>query len=183
LIDIVEFDQSQVEAFLSFAADLPAGDRTFIKEPIDDPETVHGWARKGDSDGATRWLAVDGDTVAGFLAVLRLPDWSDHVGEIRLVVHPDFRGRGIGRALARKALVHAALAGLAKLVVEIVADHEDQLAMFTAIGFTGEALLRDQIRGPDGRLRDLVMLAHFLDATWSDMDALGLSAELVPDLD
>jgi RimJ/RimL family protein N-acetyltransferase len=177
-MNVADFGDSHLEAFLRFASELPDGDVTFIKEPISNPDTARGWAR--DDSGGKHWVALDGDIVIGFLAVLRLSGWSDHVGEIRLVVHPAYRGRGLGRELARKALLYAAEVGLAKLIVEIVADHEDHLAMFTAIGFRGEALLRDQIRDRDGQLRDLVMLAHFPDSTWADMDALGLETELMP---
>ena len=87
-------------------------------------------------------MAVDGDgEVAGFVAVLPLPGWSDHVGEIRLVVLPRRRGEGLGRALARRALVEAVGVGPRKLVVEVVAEQGAALALFTALGFNGEALL------------------------------------------
>jgi hypothetical protein len=36
--------------------------------------------------------------------------------------------------------------------------------MFTSLGFTGEALLRDHIRARSRELHDLVVLAHFADA-------------------
>src|SRR3712207_9110185 len=42
--------------------------------------------------------------------------WSDHVGEVRLVVSPSARGQGLGRDLARHALVEAVRSGLTKLV-------------------------------------------------------------------
>jgi RimJ/RimL family protein N-acetyltransferase len=178
---VVDFDRTHVAAFLRFVGELPEGDLTFIKEPITNPETVSVWA-DADSSGR-RWVVLEGEVVVGFLAVLRLQDWSDHVAEIRLVVHPDHRGRGLGRDLARKALLHAAEKQLSKLIVEIVADDAAHIAMFSAMGFTGEALLRDHIRDREGQPRDLVMLAHYLDATWADMEALGLTSELVPDLD
>jgi hypothetical protein len=50
--------------------------------------------------------------------------------------------------------------------------------MFGSLGFTGEALLRDHIRDRRGDLRDIVMLAHFVDATWADMNSVGLADEL-----
>ena len=47
--------------------------------------------------------------------------------------------------------------------------------MFTALGFTGEALLRDHIRDRDGRLSgDLVVLAHYVEETWAAMATVGL---------
>ena len=36
----------------------------------------------------------------------------------------------------------------------------------------------DHIRNRNGKLHDLVMLAHFVDGMWAGMDAIGLSDEL-----
>ena len=107
-----------------------------------------------------------------------LPEWSNHVGELRLVVHPERRSAGVGRTLPRHALVEALRAGHRKLVVELAADQENALAMFSSLGFIGEALLRDHICDRGGELRDLVMLAHFVDGTWAGMDAVGLTDEM-----
>ena len=107
------------DALLNFFASLPEGDRTFIKEEVTDPDIVRSWA--SDTSPGGRWVAVDGDEVTGYVAVRPLPGWSDHVGEVRLVVSPTRRGSGLGRELARRALVEAVTSGLSKLVVEIVA--------------------------------------------------------------
>ena len=80
--------------------------------------------------------------------------------------------------LARHALTDAVRAGRRKVVVELATDQEHALAMFGSLGFTGEALLRDHIRDRDGNLRDLIMLAHFVDATLASMNTIGVSAEL-----
>lgn len=176
---IIELRPEHAAALSRFFAELPAGDLTFIEEDVTDPARVRSWV----AAASGCWLAVDDripgqSTVTGYLSVRRLPGWSDHVGEIRLVVHPAYRRTGLGRALARHALVQAVRAGLRKLVVELVADQEHAVAMFTALGFTGEALLRDHIRDRDGRLRDLVMLAHYVDETWAAMATIGLQEEM-----
>ena len=161
------------DALLRFFGDLPEGDRTFIKEAVTDPGTVRAW-----TTGGNRWIAVEHGEVRGYVAVLRLPGWSDHVGEVRLVVAPAARGSGLGRDLARHALLAGVEAGLTKLVVEIVAEQGAALALFSALGFSGEALLRDHIRDRDGELRDLMVLAHHVGQTWSGMNAVGVADEL-----
>jgi len=120
----------------------------------------------------------DGDEVTGYVAVRPLPGWSNHVGEVRLVVSPDRRGTGLGRELARRALVEAVSSGLTKLVVEVVAEQGAALALFTDLGFSGEALLKDHIRDRDGQLRDLMVLAHHVADTWAGMEAVGVADEL-----
>jgi ribosomal protein S18 acetylase RimI-like enzyme len=172
-MSVVPLAPEHCDALLRFFRDLPEGDRTFFKEEVTDPETVRAW-----TTGGNRWVAVDGDDVRGYVAVLRLPGWSDHVGEVRLVVAPAARGSGLGRELARHALVEGVQAGLTKLVVEVVAEQGAALALFTALGFSGEALLRDHIRDRDGQLRDLMVLAHHVGETWSGMDTVGVADAL-----
>jgi ribosomal protein S18 acetylase RimI-like enzyme len=177
-VRIVPLEAAHADALLTFFRRLPAADRTFIKEEVTDPETVRAMTSAGrPGEGrARRWVALaeDGE-VTGYVAVLPLTGWSDHVGEIRLVVAPAGRGSGLGRDLARHALVQAVEAGLTKLVVEVVADQGPALSLFTALGFSGEALLQDHIRDRDGQLRDLMVLAHHVPGTWSRMDTLGLT--------
>ena len=173
---VVELGPERCDALLRFFGDLPEGDLTFIKEEVTDPETVRSWAT-GDSAGG-RWVAVDDDEVTGYVAVRPLPGWSDHVGELRLVVAPVRRGSGLGRELARRALVEAVRSGLRKIVVEVVAEQGAALALFSDLGFSGEALLRDHIRDRNGEVRDLMLLAHHVSDTWSAMDTVGIADEL-----
>ena len=178
---IAELAPGHAEALAQFFLELPDGDITFIKEDVTDPGTVRSWA-DGGGGGASRWVATEAGAVTGYVGIRRLPGWSDHVGELRLVVHPERRGTGLGRELARHGLSRALEAGLRKVVVELVADQEHALEMFLKLGFTGEALLRDHIRDRDGGLRDLIMLAHHVDATWEAMRAVGLASELDTEL-
>ena len=177
---VVELGPERCDALLRFFSGLPEGDRTFIKEEVTDPETVRSWATEKGPGG--RWVAVDDSSddggVTGYVAVRPLPGWSDHVGEVRLVVSPSSRGSGLGRELARRALVEAVGAGLTKLVVEVVAEQGAALALFTELGFTGEALLVDHIRDRNGQLRDLLVLAHHVQKTWEEMDTVGIADDL-----
>jgi ribosomal protein S18 acetylase RimI-like enzyme len=181
--EVVELRPEHCEALVRFFTGLPEGDRTFIKEEVEDPAVVQSWAAGTDA-GSRRWLVLAGEDpgpageVLGYVAVRRLPGWSDHVGEVRLVVSPAGRGTGLGRRLARHALGQAVEAGLAKLVVEVVAEQGAALSLFTDLGFTGEALLEDHIRDRNGELRDLLVLAHHVGRTWSGMDTLGLPEAL-----
>ena len=160
-----------LDALLDFFTRVPESERTFFKEPVLDRPTVEGWLT---TDRGRRALAIDDGVVAGYVAVVRLPGWSDHVGELRLVVDPQRRGRGLGRDLARWALLQALDCGLSKLYVEVVADQEGACAMFGALGFQAEGLLRDHVRDRDGALRDLVLLAHPVADQWSAMETAGI---------
>ena len=109
------------------------------------------------------------------VAVVPLHGWSSHVGEVRIVVDPAHRGRGVGRALARHAVLEALALGLRKMVVEVIADQDGLIAMFRGLGFEPEALLVDHVRDRSGELRDLLVLAHSVEQQWASMAAAGIA--------
>ena len=160
-------DRAALERFLE---EIPDADRTFLKEDVADPDVVAAWVLPGDA----RSIAVEGGDVVGYVAVIALHGWSSHVGEVRIVVDPDHRGRGVGQALARHAVLEALELGVAKLVVEVIADQEALIAMFVALGFEPEALLIDHVRDRSGELRDLLVLAHSVQDQWASMAAAGI---------
>src|SRR4051794_11633654 len=161
-------------ALQRFFARIPEADRTFLKEDVDDPDIAAAWARPG----SARTIAVDAGEVVGSVAVVPLHGWSSHVGEVRLVVDPEQRGRGIGRGLARQAVIDAVDLELKKLVVEVIADQTALIGMFRALGFDAEALLADHVRDRNGEVRDLLVLANDVESQFAAMAAAGISEEL-----
>jgi ribosomal protein S18 acetylase RimI-like enzyme len=158
-----------------FMRELPEGDQTFLKEEAS-PEAVLRWCT---DEHVHRWVAVGEDGAPqALLKIVPGALWSAHVGELRLVVGPGYRRRGLGRRLARHGLAEAVRLGLKKIVVEVVADKEGDIEMFEAIGFRPEALLADHILDRDGELHDLVLLSHGVDDVSASMDVLGLGDEV-----
>jgi ribosomal protein S18 acetylase RimI-like enzyme len=175
LTDLRPLTPRDADAVARFLQVLPEGDLTFLKEDVD-TETVARWCR---DERAHRWLVIgdDGEPQA-MLSIVPGALWSAHVGELRLVVGQAYRRLGLGRRLARYGLAEAVRLGLSKIVVEVVADKEGDISMFTSIGFEAEALLRDHIRDREGNLRDLVLLSHDVGPRSAAMDVLGLASEV-----
>jgi ribosomal protein S18 acetylase RimI-like enzyme len=160
-------DERAVDRFLDR---IPDGDRTFFKEDVSEPAVRAAWFRPG----TARLLAVDGEDVVGYVAVVPLTSWSRHVGELRVIVDPSHRGRGIGQALTRRAMLEALDLGLSKMVIEVRADHESRIEMFRALGFVPEALLADHVLDQTGTLRDLIVLAHSVEAWNAALEVAGI---------
>jgi RimJ/RimL family protein N-acetyltransferase len=154
---------------------VPEGDRTFFKEDVLDTDVVAAWTH---DRHARRIIAVDGGTVVAYAAVIPGVGWSSHVGELRLVVDPAHRRRGLGTTLAQRGMLEAFQLGLHKLSVEVVADQTAAIHLFQALGFGGEAILRDHVRDRDGRLHDLIVLAHVVDENWALLATAGIDDAL-----
>jgi L-amino acid N-acyltransferase YncA len=160
-------DEAAVDRFLDR---IPEEDRTFFKEDVADPAVRAAWFRPG----AARLLAVAADDVVGYAAVVSLTGWSSHVGELRVIVDPEHRGRSIGQELTRRAMLEALQLGLLKMVIEVRADHESRIEMFRALGFVPEALLADHVLDHAGRLHDLMVLTHSVDAWNASLAVAGI---------
>lgn len=164
------FGAADIDLLAALFAALPQRDRSFLQGRLD-RETIARWL---DEEPASRWLVATGDEAQAYLAVIPHEGWSSHVGDLRLVVGDGHRRKGLGRALARHGLLQGVQLGLLKITVEVAADKEGDIAMFTSLGFRPEALLEDQIRDRDGALHDLVLLAHDVTQVQEDMSTVGI---------
>jgi ribosomal protein S18 acetylase RimI-like enzyme len=161
-------------ALTRFFRRIPDSDRTFLKEDVADPRVLEHWV----VPGAARQVAVESGEIVGSVAMVPLHGWSRHVGEVRLVVDPDHRGRGIGRLLARQAVLDAVEMGLTKLVVEVISDQAALISMFRGLGFEPEALLTDHVRDRSGEMRDLIVLANSVNEQFAALSTAGVTDQL-----
>ena len=173
-MDIRPIEAGDSPALSDFFERIPESDRTFLKEDVGDPRVLAEWVQPDTG----RTIAVEDGQVVGALAVVPLVGWSSHVGEVRLVVDPDHRGRGIGRRLAHQAVLDAVDMGLGKLVVEVISDQAPLIAMFRGLGFEPEALLTDHVRDRSGQTRDLIVLANSVDEQFAALSAAGVADQL-----
>ena len=173
-MDIRPIEPADEAALIRFFERIPESDRTFLKEDVSDPAVLAAWA----TPGAARTIAVQHGEVVGSVAVVPLHGWSSHVGEVRLVVDPEHRGHGLGRALARRAVLAALELRLSKLVVDVIADQTALIGMFRSLGFEPEALLTDHVRDRTGEVRDLMVLAQAVEEQFSALTTAGIADQL-----
>ncbi len=146
-------------ALLEFFRRVPAPERLYLKEDVTSTQVIDRWVRELDYTRVLPLLAWDGDRIIGDGTLHRSrAEARRHIGELRIVIDPDHRNRGVGRTLLH-ALVDVACAGdsqLEKLVFEVVADTE-RAATHTAeaIGFVKVATFSAHIRYFEGEPHDL----------------------------
>ena len=146
---------------LTFARALPQHDLVFLHRDITDSSEVADWIEAIEQGLEGVILAVADGGVLGYSSVSRSPlSWSRHVAELRVVVGPDARGQGLGRALTAEAFRIAEDLGVRKMVAQMTIDQQGALRTFKRLGFTSEALLHDQVLDEDGSTLDLVVMSQ-----------------------
>lgn len=161
---------------IAFARTLPEKDLLFMRRDIRQPKVVAAWTGLIAQGRLASLLAWSGSEVVGCAALIIDPlSWSPHVGELRIVVSPTMRGIGLGRLLIQEAFIIALSKGLEKLVVQMTVDQRGAIAVFEELGFRGEALMRDHVKGTDGSKHDIVLLSHDVTRMQSQMEVYGLT--------
>ena len=162
-------------AVLDFARALPSHDLLFLPRNISQPKVLSAWIAEIERGQITSLLAIRGSQVVGCSALVRDPhSWSPHVGEIRMVVSPEVRGQGVGRALSQETFALALQAGLEKLTVQMTVDQRGAIILFESLGFRAEGLLRDQVRDVHGKKHDIVVFGHDVAKVRAQLEAYGV---------
>jgi RimJ/RimL family protein N-acetyltransferase len=78
------------------------------------------------------------------------------------VVDPMFRGSGLSMVIAQEVLAQAADEGLHKVMVQMMVDQHPALHLCERLGFRHEAILKEHVQDQHGQLRDLVIMAYFI---------------------
>lgn len=161
---------------LALTRSIPEHDRLFLHRDVTRGEAVDAWLDEIERGECATLLAARGTLLLGCATIEpERAAWSPHVAELRVLVAPARRGTGIGRLLTREAFAAALSAGLEKLTVRMTPDQAAALRTFESLGFTTEALLRDQVKDGAGKKHDLLVLGHDVAAFHAMLEAYGVA--------
>jgi len=158
-------DETKVQAFFQR---VPESERYFLKEDVTSPAVIHAWCTQRDYDRVLPLLAFDDDRVVADAVLIRKRSGArSHAAEIRVVVDPDYRHRGLGVALMRELAEIAYDAKLDEIDFAFAEGSQDeaiQAARF--LGATEAGRVRDYFKDQDGKPHDAVFLTIPLGKWW-----------------
>ncbi len=153
-------EKSDRDSILDFARSLPPDDLLFLRKDITDPKVVDEWVRDVEAGRTITVLAdADGELVGYGSLWLDESFWGRHVGEIRLLVRPDYRGLGVGRRLSFDVFAIAKDLGLDKIIARMTPEQKRTRARLERLGFTVDAVLRGFVRDREGKPHDLLVMS------------------------
>lgn len=173
-MSVTRLDESEVldrlEALADLMVDTVAGGASIgFLGPLDHTEATAWWKERaaGVAAGSLAvWAAHDGERVVGTVS-LAFPDKpnSRHRAElVKLMVHRDARGRGLGRRLLTTAEKAAAASGVTLLHLDTETDSPAE-QLYTRAGWTRAGVIPDYAADPAGVLRPTTLYFKRLGAT------------------
>ena len=144
----------------NFFGRIPEEERFYLKENVASLETIQGWTTNIDFQRVVPIVALSGDEIIGDATLHRSRAAArQHVGELRVVVAPSYREKGLGGRLIRELLDIASGMGLRKAMFELVANEEEPAIVAAgSAGFREVAILKEQVKDMWGNPQDLMLL-------------------------
>ena len=110
-----------------------------------DPWSEKSVASELDNKLAFWLVAIEGDTVAGYIGSQTVMDETDMMN---VAVHPDFRRQGIAEALITGLVEHLKTIGSRCLTLEVRASNAPAIALYEKLGFSEIGRRKNYYRNP-----------------------------------
>jgi GNAT superfamily N-acetyltransferase len=152
-------ENTDEKAFHEFFRAVPAAERLFIKHRVDEPGVIADWCRNIDLGRILPLLAVAGGQIIADASLhQQLGGWKRHIGRVSVLVHPEFRGRGLARALVEELMEIGRDIGLEKMEAEFIGEQERAIKVFSQLGFRTLLRLDDYVKDMQALNHDYVLM-------------------------
>jgi len=147
------------KGFHEFFSAVPEKERMFIKHRVTDSEVIKGWCQKIDLHRNFPLLAlIDGKIVGDATLHQQLGGWKRHIGRVSVLVLPEYRGRGLARALVGEIVGMSRNLGLEKVEAEFIGEQEAAIRMFAMLGFSNLLRFEDYVKDMQAISHDYVLM-------------------------
>jgi len=138
---------------------IPEHERMFIKHRVMDLNVIHSWCQHIDYGRNLPLLGlISGKIVGDATLHQQLGGWKRHVGRVSVLVHPEFRGRGLARALIGEIIEIARNCGLEKVEAEFIGEQTAAIKMFAMLGFSKLVHLEDYVKDMQAVPHDYILM-------------------------
>jgi GNAT superfamily N-acetyltransferase len=138
---------------------IPERERMFIKHRVQDLKVIHDWCKNIDYGRNLPLLGLIDKKIVGAATLhQQLGGWKRHIGRVSVLVHPEFRGRGLARALIAEILDIARRASLERVEAEFIGEQAAAMKMFAMLGFNQLLRLDDYVKDMQAVTHDYILM-------------------------
>jgi len=156
-------ERHDADALMEFFDSLSEGARRFLWDDVTDKRVIEGWAKNINYNLVLPVLAeVKGKIVADATLHRRPSGPHRHVGRVRVVVHQDFLGKGLGTILTRTFIEIATEAKLKILTCMLAEEEVEAIQTLRGLGFRMAAIIPNYFMDLKGRIYNTIMMMRKL---------------------
>ncbi len=167
------------EKLLEFFKKIPKDDRLVLRDDTTDPAVIKRWVNEIDYDKVFPVIAEHKGRIVGDATLhMKRFGWQRHIGEIRIVIAKEFRGKGLGKVMIHELLNKASGCGLQHIQLSLVETQAREVKSFERMGFNKVATLPKYVMDVTGNEHDLIIMTTRVSDIWKKMEELIQSTEI-----
>jgi ribosomal protein S18 acetylase RimI-like enzyme len=159
-VTVRPLEPGDANRLLEFFRRIPGDERFYLKEDVTSPEIIQRWVENLDFDRVIPLVAVLGDRIIVDATLHRHRSGArKHLGEIRVVVDPEFRDLGLGTMMMEELIDIAYGRAMDSVTLEVVENKEDRaIEVALGLGFNRVATLPNLVRDTEGKPQNLIIM-------------------------
>jgi GNAT superfamily N-acetyltransferase len=166
---------------LHFLQGIPLEHRLFLRDDVADEKTVKNWVKSLNYEKIIPLLGeADRKVVANGTLHFSTLRWMKHVGEIRILVDPKYRGLGIGRAIIHELFGLGISAGMERIMATQMDSEEFLVSVLVSLGFFEVARIPKHVKDMKGIKHDLVFLVAEAKDVWEQQERMMQDEQFFP---
>jgi RimJ/RimL family protein N-acetyltransferase len=158
-------------ALFHFFQSLPEEVLFLIRHDVRDPKVIHEWTQLIDYEQVLPLLALVNGEIVGDATLHRVPHgWKRHIGRVRIVVSPQYQGRGLATLMLNELVRLGYEFGLEKLWAEVPLDAVSAIRALRNAGFGCKAVIEGMVKDTHNQNIDVLIMVcdipAFFDRSW-----------------
>lgn len=162
-IEIRPLKKDDKELLWNFFQEIPDNDRLFLKDNVIEKTVVESWCNGINYEMIFPLLALhDGKIIGDATLHLSQRTWMHHIANLRIVIHPKFRHRGLATQMLQELITLTKQTDLEMLDAEFMSEQESAILAFERVGFNEIARIEQHVIDIEGKPHDFVILSYEL---------------------
>lgn len=155
--------EQDLEELLKFFSTIPRNDLLIYKDDVTRLEALESWFLSTNYKKVSEIVTLKGDEIIAKGTLHTEGLYWPHAAEVKLIVHPEYRGRGLGSQMFNLLLYEGLKHHFQKIIVRYIPDNLSFKKILSHYGFNPETVLNCYVMDDATKeQKDLVIASYDL---------------------
>ncbi len=160
-------EEDDIEGLFNFFSKIPMSDLIIFKDDVGKLETVESWFTSSKYNKVFQLIALRGKEIIGKGTLHKEGLYWRSSTEIKLIVEPEHRGKGLGLQMFKMLLAEGLNHNFEKVVVRFTNDNKSFIRILDHFGFKPEAVLTCYIKDEQTEIKKDLVIASYNLKDWA----------------
>lgn len=163
--------EDDFDKLVDFFQKLPVKDRMYLRIDVMKRENILKRFGTIDYNNMFPVIALADEKIIAIGTMFRSQfGWMRNLGELRVVVSPEYQREGLCTILTKELFFHSLTTDMYKIQAELMENQKSAISCFERLGFKKEAVLKKHVTDIKGNRHNLIIMSLDIQEMWLLME-------------